>query len=345
VTLASTLSLVPVIIGFCHRRKILDFPSQRKTHPQPTPHLGGVAIFISCVIAWTVGYVLWPGILSGYGKLIIWLSLGGIVIFGLGLVDDLKPIRFRDKILIESLVGLLLIAAGVKIRLLFIPGWHPLELGWASWPLTLLWFLGLLNSINLIDGLDGLAAGVSAIAAATLLVVGLHYQAGLVAFLMAGALSACLGFLRYNFIPAKIFLGDSGSLFLGYLFAISSLTCPIKSYTAVAMFVPLVALGVPVLETVSSFVRRTAGLKRFYAADNLHIYNLLIDLGLSQKTAVLLLYTVSLFFSGLSLLLMTAGHRLILPIFSLVLVLTLAASLCSYILGYKLHTRSKRMAV
>lgn len=343
VSLVLTLVLMPGIIKFCRARSWYDYPSPRKIHQLPTPRIGGVAIFISCVIAWTLAYLLWPDFASDSGNLTLWLLLGGLVVFGLGLWDDLKTLRFRYKILVESLLGISLILAGLRIRILFIPFWQPIELGWTSGPLTLLWFLGLLNSINLIDGLDGLAAGVSAIAAATLFLVGLHFQVYLVAFLMITVWSACLGFLKYNFSPAKIFMGDSGSLFLGYLFAVSSLICPIKSFTAIAMLVPLLALGIPALETLSSFLRRSVKLQKFYAADNQHIHNLLLNLGMSQKATIITLYVASILFSGLSLLLMTEGHELALPIFVSIIALALAAWVTSYILKYRIRTRGRQI--
>ncbi|OGC86746.1 MAG: hypothetical protein A2142_02250 [candidate division Zixibacteria bacterium RBG_16_48_11] len=271
--------------------------------------------------------------------------MGAAIIFVLGLWDDLKPIRFRYKFSIQILVGLMLIQAGMKINLLFIPFWQPVELGWFSYPATLIWFLAFLNSVNLIDGLDGLAGGVSVISAVTLFVIGIHYEAYWVALVMASIVATNLGFLRFNFPPAKIFMGDSGALFLGYLFAVSSLICPIKSYTAVALFVPLVALGLPLLETVSSFVRRTLGLKKFYAADNRHLYNLLLDFGLSPKKTVVTLYLFSILFSILSLILMFKGRELFLPILSGVIVLGLVVSLLSYILGNRMPSKSKKALV
>lgn len=343
VTLAACWLLLPRIIHFCEKRELFDYPAPRKLHQRPTPRLGGIAMFLSCMTAWGIGYFLWPEILPEFDDLTIWLLSGSLVISGLGFWDDVKPIRFRYKILVEALVGIGLIFAGLKIKLLFIPFWEPVELGWGSFPVSLIWFLGLLNSINLIDGLDGLAAGVSAIAAATLFMVGLHFKAYLVSFLMAGIMAACLGFLRYNISPAKIFMGDSGSLFLGYLFAVSSVICPIKSYTAVTMFVPLVALGVPVLETISSFLRRSFRLKKFYAADNQHIYNLLLNLGVSKKNTILIIWGVSIFFSGFSLLLMTKSREFALPILSLAIGLTLAVSILTYIYGYKMRSKEKRV--
>ncbi len=336
---------LPLIIKLSHRKGWLDYPNDRKMHRLPTPRLGGISIFISCLIAWMAGMALRPEIISGMGNLIFWLLLGGLIIFGLGLWDDLKPVRFRFKILIEVLVGLILILAGLKIELLFIPFWQPTELGWLSYPVTLLWFLALLNSINLIDGLDGLAGGVSAIAAVTMFVIGLHYQALLVALLMSGVVATCLGFLAFNRPPAKIFMGDSGSLFLGYLFAISSLICPIKSYTALAMFVPLVALALPLLEAVTSFMRRTLSLKKFYVPDNQHLYNLLLDLGFSPQGTVLIFYLLSLVFSILSLLLMFKGRVLLMPIFILLFVLGLAVTIFTYILGVKMQAREKRVVL
>ena len=345
IALAGTWLLTPALTEFCHWRKILDWPGARKLHQTPTPRLGGLVLFISAISAWFLAYIIWPTLWQESRSLILWLALGASIIFALGLWDDLKPLRFRYKIMLQILTGIILIWAGLRVNLLFIPFWQPVKLGWLSYPVTMLWFLALLNSVNLIDGLDGLAAGVSVISAATLLLVGLHYEAYLVALIMAGVVGVGLGFLKFNFSPAKIFMGDSGALFLGYLFAVSSLICPIKSYTAVALFVPLVALGLPLLETASSFLRRTLGLRKFYAADNQHLYNLLLDFGLSSRKTVIIFYLFSILFSILSLILMFKGGALFLPILSLVVAMVLVVSLVSYILGKRMPSKSKKALV
>jgi len=190
-----------------------------------------------------------------------------------------------------------LILFGLRIDLLYIPFFKAVSLGLLSYPVTFVWCLLIINAFNLIDGLDGLAAGISVIASLALLGVGIVLQVKLISFISLGVIGACLGFLRYNYPPARIFMGDSGSQYLGYVFAAEGVICPIKSYTTLALFIPLLALGLPIFETFFSFFRRTLNNKRFYHADKRHLFHFLLEKGLSQKLTIWIFYIISIILS------------------------------------------------
>jgi UDP-GlcNAc:undecaprenyl-phosphate GlcNAc-1-phosphate transferase len=191
-------------------------------------------------------------------------------------------------------------------------------------PITVIWFVGVVNCINLIDGLDGLAAGVSAIAALALFFVGLAFNIITVLVFTTAMIGCCLVFLYFNHYPARIFMGDSGSLFLGYLFAVITVLFPIKSYATAAVFIPLVALGVPILETVVSFVRRTATGRRFYQADNRHLFHYLAAMGLSKSQVVWSFYLFSAMFAVCSGAMFLVDRRMVFTILVVFMVVILA---------------------
>ncbi|MCI0530462.1 MAG: undecaprenyl/decaprenyl-phosphate alpha-N-acetylglucosaminyl 1-phosphate transferase [candidate division Zixibacteria bacterium] len=303
-----------------------------------------MGIFVGAFFALVLGHLLKPTIFSEYSGLIAWIIAGAIGILLLGVLDDLYSVRFRYKMLVQVIVGSGLVASGLNVNLISIPFVSTFSLGWLNIPVSLLWFLVILNSINLIDGMDGLAAGVSVIAGLTLLVVGIHYNAATISFLMIALVGALLAFLRFNFSPARIFMGDSGSLLLGYVFAVASLLCPVKSYTAVTLFVPLVALGLPLAEALVSFSRRTLRLRTFYSPDNRHFHNILLELGLKPRTAVLVLYAISVIFSGVSLLLMCFGQELGIKQLASLVLIGMVISAVAVSLLYKSHSPKRKVA-
>lgn len=295
-----TVILVPVICRICFRTGLLDVPGEHKRHRFPTPNLGGISIFVGFWTAVIFSYHNYPPLAEELEPYLYFIVAGGVVVFLTGLIDDISGISALFKLLSQIVVGLLLYSGGLKIAILYIPFHGPVELGFISLPVTLLWLVGLINCINLIDGLDGLAAGVSAIAALALLFVGIYYCLFTVMVFTVAIIGASLVFLYFNHYPAKIFMGDSGSLFLGYLFAVVSILFPIKSYTTAAVFVPLIALGVPVIETVVSFARRTVTGRKFYKADNRHLFHYAAALGLSKAQVVWVFYFLSAVFAVFS---------------------------------------------
>jgi UDP-GlcNAc:undecaprenyl-phosphate/decaprenyl-phosphate GlcNAc-1-phosphate transferase len=295
-----SLLLLKLIISLCHRYQIFDFPQKHKRHKKPTPNLGGVALFISIWTAVAVGFLLSPSLFSEYQHNIFSIFLGSLVIFLIGLVDDFKPVSAWIKLFTQIIAGLILYYGGLTIDQLTVPVRGVLALDGFAMIITVLWVVALTNAINLIDGLDGLAAGVSIIATATMIFIGILYSIEFVILFSASLLGALAAFWIFNRYPAKIFMGDNGSLLIGYFFAVSSLVVPIKSYTSVALFIPLIILGVPLTEAVSSVLRRLAAGKNVMRADRRHIFHYLSYAGLSAKKITYLFYLSSLFFSLIS---------------------------------------------
>ncbi len=271
-----------------------------------------------------VSFYRYPQLSAELGQFFYFLLAGGLIMFLIGLIDDLSGLSALTKLAAQIVTGLILYAGGLKISILYIPVHGPIELGVLSLPVTLIWLVGVTNSINLIDGLDGLATGVSAIAALALLFVGISLDLVTVVVFTSAVIGTCLVFLYFNHYPAKIFLGDSGSLFLGYLFAVISIIFPIKSYTAAAVFVPLAALGVPIIETVVSFVRRTATGRKFYSADNRHLFHYLSMMGMSKWQVVWLFYLLSAFFAILAGAMFIVNKRVVITILVVFMVVILA---------------------
>ncbi|MDD3730812.1 MAG: MraY family glycosyltransferase [candidate division Zixibacteria bacterium] len=300
---------IPLIIKYCHKHGFLDLPGQHKRHRHPTPLLGGVGLFI--VIWCTVtGYLIIAGAVTDtLGGVILYVFLGALIIFLVGLSDDLAPVSAWVKLSAEIAAGLVLFMGGLKIDPVTIPYYGQLAIGQFSVLITVLWVVMLTNAINLIDGLDGLAAGVSLIGIITMVIIGHLYNLGQVMVFAYALIGFLLVFLYYNRYPARIFLGDSGSLQIGYYFAVISLLVPVRSYTAAALYVPLLALGVPLLETVISFLRRLIAGKNVMKADRRHIFHYLTLAGLSYRWVIVVFYLLSVIF-GLFALAMFYGNRL-----------------------------------
>lgn len=291
-----------LIKKFCQKHNILDFPNPRKIHQKPTPRLGGVAIYLAFLGAVILGVKLNPQSLIEVKPFLLPIFIGSLVIVGFGVYDDLREVSPIAKLLIQIALGIFLIWGGLKIKFFRIPFWGSWELSpFSSTILTLIWFVLITNTINLIDGLDGLAGGVTLIVCVTLLLVGWHLDLNSILLLSFALLGAVLGFLKYNFFPAQLFMGDSGSLFLGYYFAVITIIFPIKTFSTISMFVPLLVLTVPLMETFFSFFRRILAKKKFYQADQSHVHHFLLKKGWSQKRIVLVFWGVSLIFSGVSL--------------------------------------------
>ncbi|MFZ5980005.1 MAG: glycosyltransferase family 4 protein [Candidatus Zixiibacteriota bacterium] len=301
--------ILPYIIRLSHKYELLDMPGRHKRHRQPTPFLGGLALFIVIWLTVLVCFLLMNDANEEFTASLLYIFLGALLIFLVGLSDDLSPVTAWVKLLAQVAAGLVLYMGGLKIDPITIPFLGQVAIGQFSVLITILWVVGLTNAINLIDGLDGLAAGVSLIAVITMTVVGHLYHIGPVmvfAYAMIGFLTV---FLYYNRYPARIFLGDSGSLQIGYYFAVISLLVPVKSYTAAALYVPLMVLGVPLLETVISFTRRLLAGKNVMKADRRHIFHYLTLAGLSYRRVVFVFYLLSAIF-GFFALAMFYGNRL-----------------------------------
>jgi len=287
---------VPLVIKYCNDKNLYDMPGPRKIHKTPIPRLGGIAFFAAYFLGLLPGFLLLPDIFWANLKALIGIFAGGLIIFTLGVVDDLRGLKPLTKLGWQIIACLVLIAFGVRLELLNIPFYKLVNIGWWGIPLTIFWMIAIINTINLIDGLDGLAAGVSAIIGISFLVLSQIMGLALPSLLAAGIIGITLAFLKYNYFPASIFMGDSGSLLLGYLFGVISLFWP-KSFATVVMFVPILALGVPIIEFFTTLVRRSFAGQKIYIADKRHIFHFLLDIGVPEKVTVWLFYLVSIQFA------------------------------------------------
>jgi len=333
---AATAGLTRAVIKISHRREWLDFPDDRKRHPKAVPRLGGVAIFLTFWGLIFIVQVFRPACLAIFSPDAMVIFVGALIIFLLGLFDDFHPLRVEGKLLVQLLVGIWLWFSGLGIDQLWVPTVGGVNLGAASLPVTLAWFILLVNAINIIDGLDALAAGVSLIGLASVMVIGVRTDvpdAIVLSLVLVGALS---GFLIYNRPPARIFLGDCGSLSLGYFFAVLALWLPIKRYTVVAVYVPVLAILVPLAELAWSILRRIAGGKKPTTPDRGHIHFRLIELGFSAGGVRLLFYGLSVVGFAFALAAAYGNRRLWMTVFGF-FVLALVSGL--YIL---LRTRGRK---
>ncbi|MDR1193593.1 MAG: undecaprenyl/decaprenyl-phosphate alpha-N-acetylglucosaminyl 1-phosphate transferase [Peptococcaceae bacterium] len=286
-----TLALTPLIRRLALRFGMVDQPGQRKIHQAPMPLLGGLAIY--------AGFWLTVLCTQTLSREIIAFGIGSALILLSGLWDDKKNIRPWIKLLAQLLAALIVIFYG-GLRITFMTNLfaaRPLSLGWLSLPLTLIWLVGLTNAVNLVDGLDGLAAGVSGIAALTIGIIAWLEGFPSVSMMALILAASSLAFLRYNFHPARIFMGDTGALFLGYSLAVLSIMGLTKMATTVSIFLPVLVLGVPIFDTLFAIFRRLVNKTPIFAADKDHLHHRLLALGLSHKKAVLTVYGVCVFLS------------------------------------------------
>ena len=287
------------------RTGAMDAPNARKVHKKPIPRIGGLGIyagFMAAIIFTLPKY----GLDAEMFKETCGLIFSGTLIVALGLVDDYKNLPAKLKLLGQiGAAAVLVLLFDVRINFVTDPFGDYLYLDNFAIPVTMFWLVGLTNTVNLIDGLDGLAAGVAAIASFTILLIALEQNFILVAVLTAALAGAAVGFLKYNFNPAKIFMGDTGSMFLGFMLAGISVTGAVKSVAAIALIVPIFALGLPILDTAFAIVRRVRGGVPIFKPDKGHLHHRLLNAGFTQRQAVLLMYIVSALF-GLSAIALTA---------------------------------------
>lgn len=289
IALVTAYLLTPAVRMLARRSGALDKPGQRKIHKQTLPLLGGVAIYAGFCLA--VLLTLGARNLQLRGILV-----GATLIVLLGVLDDFRPLPAKLKFLGQvCIAALVVIFFRVRIEWLTNPFSGMVYLGRLGIPLTILWFVAVINTVNLSDGLDGLAAGISSIAAATLFLIAWKAGQLQVLVLTAALAGGSLGFLRYNFNPAKIFMGDSGSMFLGFILAAVAVQGAMKSAATIALAVPILALGVPVFDTSFAIIRRYINGRPIYEADSDHLHHRLLQMGLNQRQAVLLMYVISVY--------------------------------------------------
>jgi UDP-GlcNAc:undecaprenyl-phosphate GlcNAc-1-phosphate transferase len=285
IALAVAYFATPRVKDFAIKVGALDAPDDRKVHTKPIPRMGGLAIYAAFVLAVLASMYV--------SREVMGLLVGGTVILIVGIIDDLKPLPARVKLLGQIIAAVVLVMFDIKIEWLTNPFGEMIYVEYLAIPLTILWVVGLTNTVNLIDGLDGLAAGVSTIASVTILLVALQQNFWTVAVLTAALAGSALGFLQHNFNPAKIFMGDTGSMFLGYMLAAISILGTVKSAATIALIVPIVALGLPILDTAFAIIRRYMSGRPIFKPDKGHLHHRLLEMGLTQKQAVLLMYVMS----------------------------------------------------
>jgi UDP-GlcNAc:undecaprenyl-phosphate GlcNAc-1-phosphate transferase len=297
-SLVASLFLVPLVARYALKAGLFDAPGERKIHVHPVPRLGGVAIFMSFIIALGVVGVFGhsPAVFL-FGKGNLGLIAGGMLIFLLGLLDDLLNLSPYIKLAGQFLAAFVAFGMGVSIEALDLPGSLLLVLNALSLPFTLLWMVGISNAVNFIDGVDGLAGGVGMFAAMTLAVVAIFTGQPQVALLALILCASCLGFLVYNLHPARIFMGDSGALFIGFTLACLSVLGVLKTYTVVVL-APVLVLCIPVLDITYSTLRRLLLGKNPFIADGEHLHHRLLKAGLSQPKVVAVFYALAIL-SGL----------------------------------------------
>jgi UDP-GlcNAc:undecaprenyl-phosphate GlcNAc-1-phosphate transferase len=289
--------LTPAVREWARRRGAMDHAlTSRKIHTRPVPRLGGIAI----VLAFYVPLLGLLFVTSDVGarflefpRRTLGLFVGGLAIAALGIYDDLKGARARVKLLVQLAVAALMYALNFRIDQIALPFGEPIQLGLLGLPFTMLWIAGVVNAMNLMDGLDGLAGGVAFIAFAAIFTIAGVQGSPLMMLFAAAIAGAVLGFLFYNFNPASIFMGDTGSMFLGFVLATTSIQTNHKSSAAVAMLVPVLLLGVPIADTLLAMGRRAVRGLPMFAPDRGHIHHRLMDRGLTQRQTVLVLYGAS----------------------------------------------------
>lgn len=312
ISLFASLFATPVIRRLAQRFDWLDVPSdERRVHTVPVPRLGGVAVFGSVMLA----LLLLPFLdnlvtrqLAGQWEGVIAVLASSTLVFLFGIYDDLTGASAKWKFVAQGAAAILLYALGGQIEAVTIPFVGSFALPPVlSFGVTLLWVVGISNAFNLIDGLDGLAAGASLFAALVMLGVSLVNGHTLVTVISIALVGSLIGFLRYNFNPASIFLGDSGSLFIGFLLAALSVTGTQKASTVVAVAIPLMAFALPVIDTGFALARRFVGGKPLFEGDREHIHHKLLERGWSQRRVAFALYGVCAFFAMLALLFTSDG--------------------------------------
>ncbi len=296
----------PLVKRAAFKLGAIDVPKDgRRMHDHPIPRLGGLAIFL--------GFMLSALLFAEMERPVRGLLIGAVIIVILGVLDDIMTLRALPKFIVQIGAAWIAVHHGNVIQYLSNPILTSTErfidLGSLAIPVTILWIVAITNAVNFIDGLDGLAVGVSAISSATLLVTAILVSEGNVAVIMAALLGACLGFIPYNMNPAKIFMGDSGSTFLGYVLAVVSIQGLFKLYAIISFAVPFLILGLPIFDICFAILRRLARGENPMHADRGHVHHRLIDMGFNQKQAVAISYIMTAIL-GLSAVVLTSSGAL-----------------------------------
>lgn len=323
--------LLPLVKSFANKIGAIDVPKDaRRMHRRPIPRLGGLAIFGGFLVS----ELLFVDVFGN--RQMQSILLGAVVIVVLGVLDDAMDLPAKLKFVVQIAAACIPACNGVTILAISNPNIFSEHrywvLGWLSIPVTVFWIVAVTNAVNLIDGLDGLAIGVSAISAGAMLMIALLTADAVVALTMAALVGACIGFMPYNLNPARMFMGDTGATFLGYILAVMSIQGLFKLYAIISFIVPFLILGLPIFDTAYAFIRRILHGQSPMQADRGHIHHRLIDMGLSQKQAVALLYTIAVMLGLSAVVLSTGGISRALILFA---ALCITAVLAVEIFGHR----------
>ena len=320
----------PAVMSLAHKINAIDVPrDKRRVHKKPTPLIGGLAIFY--------GFIISVLCFAELDRETAGILIGSVIIVTVGMIDDAIDMKAIVKLLCQIIAAVIVVYSGVRIEQFANPfarwfGGPPYIYMnyWISVAVTVIWIVGICNAVNLIDGLDGLAVGVSSIAAICMLILTLLSQNVNVAIITAAVAGACFGFLPYNFNPAKIFMGDTGALFLGYILACISIQGFLKLSAIISFAVPIIVLGLPIFDTLFAIVRRVLTGRSPMSPDRGHLHHRLLDMGFSQKQTVAILYTITAVLCLTAVVVSTRGYaRGILLIVSVMLIIWASLKLMS----------------
>lgn len=303
---ATALLVTPLMIAVARRVGAVDTAgiSHRKVHAEDIPRLGGAAIVIA-FYAPLAGLAWWEtrvgDAILGDARLVQGLLVGGLAIAALGMVDDLRGAGPRLKFAVQIAVALMMVSLGFEITRIDLPFLPMLDLGWLGIPLTVFWIVGVTNAVNLIDGLDGLAAGIALFGLLPMVVLAISKGNLALALICCCLAGAVLGFLVFNFHPARIFMGDTGSMFLGFVLAVIAIATAHKGRVAVAMLTPVLALGLPILDTLLAIARRAWMGQSLFVGDRQHLHHRLMAQGMTHRRTVLVMYAFAALFAMLGL--------------------------------------------
>ena len=306
---------MPIVAKFSRRLGAVSDVGGRHVGHVPIGRLGGAGVLIGCIVSVVLhGWVniSFRNALAQFQVQAIGIGVGFTIVAAVGFWDDVRRLSASVKLFFQLIAALFVYGCGVEISAVDLPFLDPIQLGFLSFPITLLWIVGIINAINLIDGLDGLAGGVLLFASIINLVVALVSNATITVVLMGSVAGAVVGFLVFNWYPAKIYLGDGGAYSLGFLIAVSGLISPMqKASTGIAILVPVLAAGLPIIDTTLVMLRRILNKQGVFSPDRGHLHHILLDSGISHRRVVVGLYFVCLVFCSLALTLVLHRNYLV----------------------------------
>ncbi|MBN2190635.1 MAG: undecaprenyl/decaprenyl-phosphate alpha-N-acetylglucosaminyl 1-phosphate transferase [Candidatus Aureabacteria bacterium] len=309
----------PFIIKLSCAFKVYDKPGHRKVHQRNMPTMGGLSMVLGFFAALVVSEIYFPNAIENFHDKFLGIIISSVILIALGVIDDIKGLNAKFKICVQLLVAVILIVSGFCIEEITNPFGDKIFLGVFGYILTALWIVGVINAINFLDGLDGLACGVAGIISFFLFLSSLKQGNTTAAVISLALCGCCFGFLPYNFNPAKIFMGNTGSMFLGFILAIIAVTGYSKTQTLITLIIPVIALGLPIIDTGLAILRRIARGRHIFHADKEHIHHHMLTERKSQRKVVLSMYFLSCCFGMISL--SFTGFKGIFAVIALVLVI------------------------